>query len=274
MTTLPRFLIVRFPPGGAGNMLISLLQASPEVAHWDPQQEDQKPNNNWLEYFSRVFQPNMEQWLYREPVGQLSWGTRKIFSAKYPRGNDLSVADFLAQEQQHCNDYYHAQKNAGKYLPIFWHKSIMPEYFRQSLCAIIQLDQASLRWFDRAVYHKHYKIVRKDCDQLLIQNLENRPEIVPKQFGGQVIFEQSWPSLRAFVIDKIYNNPYRALYQQPDQIAQWSIPSIKINLSQLLSTDLIYSCYLSLCDHFNITAVLSSSLVQQLHQYWRRLHAF
>lgn len=268
-------MILRFAPGAAGNMLASILQCSPEVAHWSADQQCQKPNNAWTDYFRQVFTPDINRWVYYEPCGQLQWGTRKIFSAKYPRGNKISLEDFLELEQSQCNSYYHQQKQANRYLPIFWHKEIMPEYFKNSRSLIIQLDDASLRWFDRAVYHKHYKIIStRDDNKVRVQLLENRPEIVPDKFQTQVDFEKEWPSFRKFIQEKIYQNPYRAQYRLPHVMSSWNIPSMTVPLSALLDHEQIYHQYCGICDFFDISVCLSKKECESLHAYWRGLHAF
>lgn len=273
MTSLPKFLILRFAPGAAGNMISSLLQCSPEVAHWSPEEQRKKPNNNWLEYFQRAFPKQLDKWVYHEPVGQLNWGTREIFSAKYPRGNDISTKDFFTLEKVHCNHYYHQQKKLGSYLPIFWHKTDMPEYFTNGKAIIVKIDKESLRWFDRAVYHKHYKIKKLDKQGIQVQCLEHRPEIVPKRFRNMVQFEQRWPSFRSFVAETIFDNPYRALYQTPELFAAWPIPTLTIKLTQLLDPNQIFTCYQDICGFLNISASLSAREISLLHSYWRNLHA-
>jgi hypothetical protein len=270
----PKFLVVRFAPGAAGNMITSLLQCSPEVAHWDPGQQYQKPKNNWIDYFKKVFPTQINTWLYHEPVGQLHWGTREIFSAKYPRGNDIGLDQYLDLEKIHCTDYYHEQKNAGRYLPIFWHKKFMPEYFNNSKSLIIKLDDHCLRWFDHAVYKKHYEIISSSEKEVNVRLLQNRAEVVPKSFHGTVEFTKTWPSFKEFVKQMIYNNPYRAQYRSLEQIGTWNIPSVSVNLSSLLDKDKIYDSYCTICEFLQISKSLSRSELQLLHTYWRGLHAF
>lgn len=269
---LPKFLIIRFAPGAAGNMLASFLQCSPEVAHWNEHQQLLKPNNNWLEYFQHVFPNNVNRWLYHEPVGQLNWGTREIFSAKYPRGNNLSAEEFLKLENIHCNDYYHKQKKIGRWLPVFWHKEIMPEYFQHGRSLTVKIDPASVRWFDHAVYQKHHQIIDNN-HSIKVRLLEHRPEIVPKNFRDDAQFEQTWDSFRQFVKERIVDNPFRKQYQQPDLMPAWQIKGTVINLSDLLIVDNFYQTYIKICQHFEITPILKKDEVTSLHSYWRNLHA-
>jgi hypothetical protein len=274
MVDIAKFLIIRFPPGAAGNMLASILQCSPEVAHWNQLQQNLKPNNDWTDYFQKVFTSEISQWLYHEPIGQLRWGTREIFSAKHPRGDNLSIDEFLHQEQVYCNEYYHEQKKAGRYLPIFWHKETMPIFFQNSRSLIIKLDQPSLRWFDHAVFFKHYKIVENNSEGVRVRLLENRPEIVPSTFLSQNQFEQRWPSFRSFVREKIWKNPHRKQYQHTKSNTNWPIPSLTINLSCLLDQKLFGQEYFKICNFLEITPSLCENKINELHTYWRNLHEF
>lgn len=274
MIGVPKFLILRFAPGAAGNMLAGFLQCSPEVAHWDPTQQLQKPNNSWAHYFQQVFTSDLSRWVYNEPSAQLQWGTRKIFSAKYPRGNDISLKTFLELEQSQCTLYYHQQKKSNRYLPIFWHKQIMPEYFQNSRSLIIKIDNSSLRWFDHAVFYKHYNIISTCRNRVRVELLENRPEIVPDQFRTQVDFMKEWPSFREFVREKIYQNPYRAQYRLPESMTSWNIPTMTVSLSALLDNKQIYQEYCNICHFFQITQSLCEKELTSLHAYWKNLHAF
>ena len=80
--TLPKFLIFRFAPGAAGNFVSSMLQCSPEVAHMSSEEQSNKPNNNWIQYFKKVFHDDLANWTYKEPSSVYNWGTKNIFSQK------------------------------------------------------------------------------------------------------------------------------------------------------------------------------------------------
>lgn len=254
-------------------MLISLLQCSPEIAHWDPKCQAQKPQVNWLEYFQEVFPVEVHRWVYHEPISRLAWGTREIFSAKYPRGDDLTAEEFLDLEENVCNKWYHANKNAGRYLPIFWHKKNMPKYFANSKSVIIRLDRKSLRWYDHAVYHKHHQVIHRDATKITVRLLENRPEVVLPQFRKAVDFERSWPTFREFVRERILDNAFRHLYCNINSIPPWPIPTTSVDLSDLLDRDRIVKCYHFLCEQLAVTPVLNDSKIHSLHSHWRNLHA-
>jgi hypothetical protein len=272
---LPKFLVIRFAPGAAGNMLTSMIQCSPEVAHWDEQQESIKPNNNWLAYFESCFPREINKWLYYEPIGQLNWGTRNIFSAKYPRGNNFTVDEFLEQEKIYCNQYYHQQKNQKKYLPVFWHKEIMPEYFINSKSICIELDQPALRWYNHAVYKKHYRIINLSRDKrCTVEILQNRPQIVLPQYRGQVEYTKTFDSFRQFVNQCIVQNPFQMMFRQANQLPAWPIDNLQLTLSTLLDTEKFLKKYFEICEFLEITPVLTKSVFSQMHNYWKNLHEF
>lgn len=228
---------------------------------------------DWLSYFHQAFPRDTSQWLYHEPIGQLNWGTRKIFSAKYARGDDLDIQRFLQLEQEHCDQFYHEHRQQDRYLPVFWHKSNMPCYFARSKSIVIRIDPASLRWYDHAVYHKHHSILAQDRDGVLVRLLENRPEVVIPEFKNAVDFERRWPSFRAFVEERILGNPFRYQYRHTESMPAWSIPSVQIDLSDLLDKTRIGYVYHQLCGALEITPVLDNPALVQLHGYWRDLHA-
>ena len=271
---LPKFLIIRFAPGAGGNFLSSILQCSQSVAHWSESQELQKPYNNWLAYFTSVFPQKLDEWIYKEPISQLNWGTRKIFSQKYQRGNNLTVDEFLQQEVTYCNEYYHYQKQKKVWLPIFWHKNHMPEYFKNSKTVTIHLDQRSIRWYDHCVYYKHHHVFKQDQYGIHVKLLENRPEFVLQEFKNSVEYEKIYPTVKSFVTERITNNEFRNIFKNVNNIESWSIPNINITLTDVLVVDTFYKVYQSLCDQFDINDPLSLDTITLLHQYWRKLHAW
>jgi len=271
---LPKFLIIRFAPGAAGNFVSSILQCSQSIAHWSQQQELQKPNNNWLEYFINVFPQKLDEWIYKEPIGQLNWGTRRIFSQKYQRGNNLTVEEFLQQEATYCNEYYHCQKQKELWLPIFWHKNHMPEYFKNSTTVTIHLDQPSLRWYDHCVYYKHHQIFKQDSAGIHVRLLENRPDFVLPEFKNTAEYEKIYPTFKLFVQDRILNNEFKNIFKDNNNIKSWSIPNIDLNLTDVLDVDKFYKIYQIICYQLSINDQLPVDTFSILHQYWRKLHAW
>jgi len=271
---LPKFFVVRFAPGAAGNFVSSIVQCSREVAHWSQEQQIKKPNNDWLTYFQSVYQPDFKIWLFKEPLSQLDWGIKDIFSSKYPRGNNLTVEEFLQQEKQKCNAYYHDQKAKDVYLPVFWNKTHVPVYFKNSVSVTILLDEKSMRWYDHCVYYKHHQIVDVCNKEVTVKLMENHPSKVLPAFADQNEYEKVYPSFKSFVKDRIVDNPFRNTFRNHTLMNQWTLKNVNINLSDVLDAVRFYKAYTAICDTLGIQDRLSEEVVVMLHTHWRGLHAF
>jgi len=278
MTTqqLPKFLVIRFAPGGAGNFLASLLQCSHGIGHWVEELEHSKPTVDWLTYFKNVFVPDLSQWLVNEPVGKQDLGTREIFSAMYNRGNNFTIDEFAEQEQQHCSNFYFELKNKQDYIPIFWHKNYFPAYFANATFINIMLDQASIRWFDRSYYKKHYAIDQLNLDGSLVVRYErHRPSIVPKTFSGQNQYKNYHPSFINFARTEIFGNIWRKRYVGQDYLANSTNgqPNFTLALSDLLNLDQLTPTYFALCNFLNIDPMPGTQLTE-LFLHWRQCHDY
>lgn len=271
MNELPKFLVLRFPIGAAGNLLSSILQCSPEVGHWNESLEKSKPNSDWNLYFKQVFTDDLTLWLENEPIGKHQLGTRNVFSAHYPRGNDLTVEEFLQMEETYCTDYYLSLRKEDKFIPIFWHKTFFPSYFQRATIVNILLDKKSIRWYDRAYLNKHFYIKETD-NKLLVTNKSHRPQIVPKTFTGVNVYQEEFDSFCAFAKKNIFNNPMRSLYLNHDMFLNFgNRPQKNIYLSSLISTDDFIEAYPKLCRFLDITPI-SISTARQLHEHWVSCH--
>lgn len=271
---LPKFLVIRFAPGSAGNFLTSLLQCSDQVGHWFEHIEHNKPNVDWLEYFKQVYVPDLSQWLLHEPVAKQTLGTREIFSAMYDRGNDLTLEQFAEQEQIHCSDLYFELKNAQKYIPIFWHKNYFPSYFANATFINIMLDKVSVRWFDRSFFKKHFSIDQYNSDGSMIVKYErHRNGIVPGTFKGHNQYQNYHPNFTNFARQEIFGNPWRKRYLSSEYLANSvnSRPQYTIELADLLTFDRLQPQYLNLCNFLGITP-MSSCQLYQLFTHWKGCH--
>lgn len=273
---LPRFLVMRFAPGSAGNFLTSLLQCSPEVGHWDENLEHNKPDADWLEYFKQVYKPDLGAWLQHEPSSRYSLGVREVFSAIYDRGNDLTIEEFAEQEKIHCSAYYFALKHQQKYIPVFWMKNYFPQYFANSTFVNIMLDQQSVRWFDRSYYKKHFVVDTINADGSLIVRYErHRATIVPQSFTGTNSYKNYHPSFTDFAKKEIFSNPWRSRYlgRQYLQASTNGRPEYTLTLSDLLDIKKLEPHYAGLCKFLNITP-MPASLLPKLFSHWRQCHDY
>jgi len=270
IANLPKFLIVNFAQGAAGNFLSSILQCSNNIAHFSKIDHTSKPNTNWLLYFNKIFTKNYSTWLDLEPGSQFNtWGTRQIFSQTYPRGNNLSIEEFLKLEKENCSKYYFECKEQGLFIPIFWHKKEMPEYFANSIRLIINIDNESRRWYSHSFYKKHFSILESNNQHIKIADLSHRPNFSIYNFENEYIL--TYKNFRSFVKDKIINANQRKDFLNLKNIYEWDIDSYKINLSDILDLQSFIVRYQSICNHFNFDQI-DTNTVQELHNYWINCH--
>jgi hypothetical protein len=270
MNNLPKFLVIRFPIGGAGNFLSSTLQCSNGVGHWLEFLEINKSNNNWVDYFKKVFTSNLERWVENEPISKHQLGTREIFSANYSRGNNLTLDEFFALEKQYCTDYYFSLKRENKFIPIFWHKQFNPVYFNKAMFIDVFLDKDSLSWYDRAYFRKHFSVT-KQISNILVTNNAHRPSIIPKTFTGQNLYQEEYNSFYSFAKKNIFNNPMRSLYQDDNIFTNKNQPNMKIWLSDLIDHDRFISVYPKLCNFLDVKPI-DIGIIKQLHLHWISCH--
>jgi hypothetical protein len=266
---LPKFLIFRFAPGAAGNFVSSMLQCSPEVAHMSSEEQSNKPNNNWIQYFKKVFHNDLANWTHKEPSSVYSWGTKNIFSQKFNRGNKLSVKQFERLENQHCTDAYHDAKQKKLYIPIFWHKNHMPVYFANSATVTIDIDNKfAQRWFHRARYNKHYNVSRNKHG-VQVDIMENRPNYQVAGFTNPNA--KQFSTLHQFVREEITNDVFRQNFISLQNITSWNIPNVNIKLSDIL-TDKFVNQYHRICGFYNLTPIRDTIEVIKLQEHWANCH--
>jgi len=273
---LPKFLVIRFAPGSAGNFLTSLLQCSDGIGHWDKHLERNKSDTDWLKYFQQVYVSDLSQWLKYEPLNRQNLGVREIFSAIYERGNYLSIDQFAEQEKKHCSDFYFDLKNQQKYIPVFWQKNYFPEYFANATFVNIMLDRSSLRWFDRSFYKKHFSIEKLNNDgSLIIKYERHRPSIVPRTFTGTNIYKNYHPGFINFARQEIFGNIWRSRYLSSEYLHNSTSdrPQYTLYLSDLLNLSMLEPKYLDLCKFLDI-APMPIPQLHQLFQHWRQCHDY
>lgn len=269
MSDLPKFLIFRFAPGASGNFVSSMLQCSPEVAHLDPHEQKNKPHNNWLRYFAKVFRNDLANWTHYEPSSVYNWGTKNIFSQKFNRGNTIGTQEFLELEKKHCSKHYQYAKSKNLYIPIFWHKNYMPQYFANSVSVTIDINNKfAQRWFNRARYRKHYNLSQQN-GKIVADIMENRPNYQVSGFNNPTT--KQFDSLRQFVQHEIIDDPFRINFTGCQNVQRWTIPNININLSSILSDSFIND-YHRICDFYDLTPLRDTIITMQLHQQWLDCH--
>jgi len=276
MKSLPRFLVFRYPPGGGGNFISSLLQCSNNVGHWNKNLEYSKPNTDWESWFDRSFNKNLSKWLDTEPIANHDLGTREIFSAWYDRGNTLSTREFLKLEAEYCTPYYFYLKNKNSLIPIAWHKNYMPAYFENSVFIDITLDSTSIKWFDKSWYYKHHRVeYDPSSNTYSVTRNRHRPCIQPSNSSFSNEYKVNYKSFRQLVINEIYNNPWRERYLDStylDNLASQQ-PQYSLKLSDLLNFGQLHYHYKEMCTFLNIDPI-DYSMLKNLFTIWRNRHAY
>lgn len=272
----PKFLVIRFAPGSAGNFLTSLLQCSEGVGHWFEHLEQDKSQQDWLSYFQKVYVTDLSQWLQNDPQTCTTLGIREIFSASYDRGNDLTVEQFAQQEIQHCSAFYFDLKRQNRYIPILWHKNFFPAYFSNATFVNIMLDADSIRWFDRSYYRKHFRLEHKNQDGSFIMRYErHRPSIVPSTFTGTNDYLNYHTNFFEFARQEIFGNVWRKRYLDNDYLNNTTNgrPEFTLGLSELLSFEKLEPTYRKLCKFLTIDP-MPANLLQELFLHWRQCHDY
>ena len=271
---LPRFLVVRFPPGAGGNFLVSLLQCSHGVGHWNADLERNKPDADWEQWFEQSFSKNLGTWLWSEPIALNQLDTRNVFSAWYDRGNELTVKQFLELEKEHCSAFYHELKNQNKLIPIFWHKDVFPSFFQNACFVNIMLDADSIGWYDRSWYYKHHSVEHKDGQYNVYRN-RHRKDIQPKNANYKNFDRVTYDTFFEFARQEIYNNPWRGRYLNPSFLDQSTgkRPQYTLHLSDLLEFDKLFDQYTKLCKWLGI-AMMDQELIKKLFCIWRKRHEY
>lgn len=269
----PKFLVIRFPVAGAGNFIASCLQCSIGVGHWNQELEYAKPDVNWLAYFEQVFKPFYKDWLVNEPFVKYTLGVKEIYSSYYDRGNNLTAEEFFESEKK-CKPYYHRLRGEDKFIPVFWMKPFFPEYYSNATFVDVFLDEESLRWYDRAHYHKHYHLEREN-EKIKAYNTRHTPSTIPKSFTGENQYITHYDNFVGFARAEIYGNPHRTLFQDTNLFDQHSgnRPRHSMTLSDVLDPTKFLSHYRKICEMIGVQAIPESDLLI-LHKHWINCHDF
>lgn len=264
---------MRFPVGAAGNFIASCLQCSVGVGHWNPLLEIEKPNVDWLHYFKQVFSADYDSWITNEPYNKYPLGVKEMFSSYYDRGNDLSDVQFSMAESA-CSQHYFNLKTADKFITIFWMKAFFPAYFENSSFIDVFLDDASLRWYDRSYYKKHYKIM-KDSDGITVFNKRHSPELIPVSFKGTNQYITHFDTFNAFARQEIINNPCRQLFRSTDLFDEYSgnRPRHIMFLTDVLDVKRFIPHYIQICHMLDVDP-LSHKEINSIHKHWLDCHDF
>lgn len=267
----PKFLIVRYANGSAGKFLTTLLMASKSVAHFDQSVENNKTDSACLNYVKSHFVSNLNDWLTYEPKHTDAWNLHHI-SSNYPRGEELSIKQFLAIAKNDATLHFWNSVSKNKFIPFIWHKTSTPDFFKNSKFITILLDSESLKWYHRARWYKQYS-VRGNKIHLNEQDPKFNTSKLNKyydQFKNEMDVEQS---VFSFIKQNILKDHKKYLFQNHDTFANQPITQEFINLSDILDVERCISKINHICNTYALD-LISADLIRRCHSHWSSCHLF
>ena len=158
------FLILRYPPGGAGRFLSTVMQCSDEVAFWDPVIEKNKNTSSFIpmveQYVNQKFPVDLFFHLRLEP--DLPYYS-EFYSGTFDRGNEITLNEYNEKMSNAGDDYYFNNIINNKKVNLILHKSHIPSFMFESLMinVIINSDR-SMQWVKKMLWRKHYHLLNSN----------------------------------------------------------------------------------------------------------------
>jgi len=240
MTKLP-LIFVRYASGSAGRFVSTMLQLTDRVACWNPDLEKLKHTDKFsaafFKYFQQGYQHNLSRHLYHEPTpAEPVW---PWFSATWPRGDDLTVDEFVDQLILHEYRHWLENINRGRLNLLLLHKSRIPVFGLGSKIVNIVVDPASKKWLNRARY---LKIFGEENGRWFSR--EHMPDLLQQRYAGvekMIDLPDIWleGSRREVIRRHVINDPRVKMFESVDQIQKdpgnLSCSQVTIRLSEVLN---------------------------------------
>lgn len=264
-----KFILIQHAQGSAGKFLSTLLMCSKSVAHYDPVVEQNKNQTSLLEYNRRHFTKDIAHWLKFEPKPNEAWNLHFV-SPLYERGQNLSCDEFEELASQHGSDHYHRCVRNSLWICQTWHKIEIPKYFQCCPKIAVIIDDKSIKWFHRALWHKHYGLTNG-----FIHRKNHDPDFntgIMKRYYDQyqnTIFEDR--SVRTFLREEIVKNSQKKLFSDRENFSQQD--HLRIELSSILDATQIVNTAQIMYDYIGLGPV-DSNLIWALHDQWKTCHDF
>lgn len=254
MPTVP-ILFVRYAPGACGTFLIALLSASNQTCCWDPTVDAAKESKDFpdifLQWFKQKFTHNLQDHLKHEPHHPYKID---FFSAKHPRGDDITVTSFLHMLKDRDDIFFLQNIQQNKKTMLRLNKSIIPKFGYGNDVINIHIDPASQKWLHRTRY---VKLFGHDGDNYQLK--EHHPEYLQAKnytlrfHNPYLVQESHYKFMKNYVIcdptvelmrdrSRIINDPSNSQCRQ-----HW------INLSQLINIESAVNTVMALADTLQFT---------------------
>ena len=244
---------VRYAPGAAGNFLISLLQTSNKLAHWDKEVEKSKSSENFKETFLNKFYTNfgtdLNNHLMFEPHHCYDLD---FISAKHPRGDDLTFEQFIdCLEERKDQLLQHLIQKKQPVLRL--NKPNIPLFAQGSSVVNIIVDQISVKWFNRIRFVKLFDY--KNGQGI---SKENHPEYLRAKFK-KILFNNQYQfdeSKFGFIKHKVINDPFTQKFFNENDLLQHpsnnTCNQYSINLSNILNPEKTQKTVLEIFEFFDL----------------------
>jgi hypothetical protein len=239
------FLLIKYPPGAAGKMLVALLGNHPQIASWNKTQDSEEI------WFKKHFHGQLNNWMNTEP--QCPWPISCYVSSLYPRGDELTSLPI------------NFPKNL--YVPILWHKLYPPNFAKNFKSIVILVDKDSKKWFRRSRWKKHFNCEIEN-NLYKIYNMQHLPSVQIKNFNNSYI--EYTDNLFGFIKEKVFRYDQLEIYSSKKNFYN---ENVFITLTDLIHEDSIIKCLDKITKELNLNSY-NWNTVLPLWQHWRNLHNY
>jgi hypothetical protein len=181
-----QWLIVSYSPGAGGKFLTNCLMQYDKIAHWHGIMSKTDRVNYYLNSLPDV---NSNSWIKKEMTS--SWGLN-FFSRVRERNNNMQPLEFNQNVSQHATDYFHTCWNNNNIILDYWHKSTLPDFWKEATEARIILNDFDL--YKKLLFSKPYTFndntVKSLCDNPIAHSTSVTGNQNAKLFNNKWIFNE------------------------------------------------------------------------------------
>lgn len=239
------FLLIKYPPGAAGKMLISLLGHHPQIASWNNTQDTDEV------WFKKHFCGHLNNWMDVEP--QCPWEISKHVSAMYPRGDELEKLPIEFPD--------------NLLVPINWHKVYPPRFAKKYKSIVIIVDKKSQKWYHRSRWLKHFNC-EKQNQGYKIYKLQHRPTYQFGNFNNQYV--EYTNNIFDFLKQNVIDYDQKKFFSNQNNFID---ETVFINLSSLINEDCVVECFNKITKDLNLNSY-DWHTAMPLWRHWRELHNY
>ena len=272
MLAAPKLFLIRFPPGAAGKIILTLLQTSNEIAIWNHRLQSLKNTNkfdiNFLDYVDQKFPKNHVLHLRNEPEPLLDMSN--YYSGSFSRGNDISAKQFI---NYHKNDeYFNYLINNNLYLSFGIMKTELPLFCYDAKILNVSVDSiVAKKFLHRARLAKHFTVNKN-----IVTSLNDHPDYCSKfrKEKAAEYFDQNQPIYKInnwnkFVKGKIINVNHPLISNSIEKIinSENKENNYIFSLSRFLDIKQSTVEIKKVFDYFNLTG-FNQKLINEAYGIW------